>query len=128
MPVIITDSATIVSVNRASEGGLLVLFGKVTFFGLPLFVRFHQHRGGEAEQGSFVGEHVATRVRRLISRFSRSRVLLVRSRRRCSAGKSKTVSPSGTLDLQPGSQLGAVAWYFFTSSPEADSPRRGLAR
>ena len=29
---------------------------EVTLIGLPLFVGLHEHRGGEAEQGGFVGE------------------------------------------------------------------------
>jgi len=53
------------------------------------------------------GKRVATRVRRLISRLSRSRPLVVRIRLRWASGKLKTVSASGTLASSQAESLGA---------------------
>ena len=54
------------------------------------------------------GNSPATRVRRFIVLFKSSTLFDVRSRTRCSAGRSKTVRPSGMLVSIHVASLGAV--------------------
>lgn len=56
---------------------------------------------------SSFGNNVATRVRRAISLFNRSKPLTVRQRIRCSTGNSKIASPSGTLISIQAANFGA---------------------
>ena len=54
-----------------------------------------------------LGKRPATRVRRLSSLLTRSRALVVRSRRWWAAGKAKTVKPCGQIFLHPGGEFGS---------------------
>src|SRR4029434_6118987 len=63
-----------------------------------------------------LGNKVATRVRRLISRLSLSRELVVRSFLRGVSGRLKTVRASGALASSQAANLGAEEWYLRTTS------------
>ena len=54
------------------------------------------------------GNKVATRVRRFISLFNRSRPLVVRIRTRCSGGKPNTVKPSARFVSAQAANLGCA--------------------
>lgn len=76
------------------------------------------------------GNSVATLVRRLISLLRRSSKFEVRILRRCAGGKTKTVSPSGTLAANQAASFGAVLSYLRTarSSRRSASARSGASK
>ena len=96
-------------------------WGQVALFGLPLLVELHEHRSGEAEQGVFIGEqgcHTGAALDLAVESFE---AILVRSRRRCSTGKSNTVRPLGMLASSQAASLGATGWYLVTISTNSRS-------